>query len=102
LSQHSATSRSHHFFSDRAQKLDSVFGFPADYELLFETALGIYDYDIARAVLEIRRWIKSVPSSSETIRSTSKFYGRYEVDLESNDTSQHWGICVLWCGNRSD
>jgi hypothetical protein len=83
-------------------KLDSVFGFLADYEL-FETALGIYDYDIALGggSKSIRRWIQKVYlPSSETIH-LPKFYGRYEVDLESKRYESALKFVCAWCRQES-
>jgi elongator complex protein 1 len=82
LSQHSATSRKPPLFSDRAQSSIQYLAFLADYELLFETALGIYDYDIARAVARNSQMDPKVYLPLlKRYAALPKFYGRYEVDL---------------------
>jgi elongator complex protein 1 len=82
LSSHSATSRKPPLFSDRAQSSIQYLAFLADYELLFETALGIYDYDIARAVARNSQMDPKVYLPLlKRYAALPKFYGRYEVDL---------------------
>lgn len=82
MSQQSTTSRKPPLFSDRAQSSIQYLAFLADYELLFETALGIYDYDIARAVARNSQMDPKVYLPLlKRYAALPKFYGRYEVDL---------------------
>jgi hypothetical protein len=93
------------------RKLDSVFGFPADYELLFETALGIYDYDIARAVarnsqmdpkvyLPLLKRYAALPSSmvdtksisNQTIRVSTEEFVYFWCRQESLETSDQVAV----------
>jgi elongator complex protein 1 len=69
-------------FSDTAQKAIHYLAFLADYELLFNTALGMYEYDIARAVarnsqMDPKFYLPLLKQQQEF----PQFYGRYKVDL---------------------
>lgn len=82
LKQHIENSKKPPMFSEGAQSAIHYLAFLAEYDLLFETALGMYDFEIARAVarnsqmdpkvyLPLLRRLNSLPES----------FAKYEVDL---------------------
>jgi len=82
LEAHVASSRKPPLFSDVAQHSIQYLAFLADYDHLFDTALGMYDYDIARAVARNSQMDpKFYLPLLKHYRDLPKFYGRYEVDL---------------------
>jgi elongator complex protein 1 len=79
---HGKSSRRPPLFSDSAQNSIQYLAFLADYDLLFNTALGIYDYDLARAVARNSQMDpKCYLPLLKRYRELPKFFGRYEVDL---------------------
>ena len=82
LEYHTPHSKKPPLFADKAQNAIQYLAFLAEYELLFETALGMYDFDIARAVarncqmdpkvyLPLLKRLKGLPCN----------YAKYEVDM---------------------
>lgn len=82
LKQHPPNSKKPPLFADKAQNAIHYLAFLAEYELLFETSLGMYDYEIARAVarnsqmdpkvyLPLLKRLNSLPTN----------YAKFEVDL---------------------
>jgi elongator complex protein 1 len=75
-------SKKNPLFSDIAQQSIHYLAFLAEYELLFETALGMYDYEIARAIarnsqMDPRVYLPLL----KRLNSLPPCYGKYEVDL---------------------
>ena len=82
LEHHAPNSKKLPLFADKAQNAIHYLAFLAEYELLFETALGMYDFDIARAVarnsqmdpkvyLPLLKRLKGLPCN----------YVKYEIDM---------------------
>ena len=77
-----ASSKKPPLFSEKAQASIHYLAFLAEYELLFETALGMYDYDVARAVARNSQMDpKTYLPLLKRLRSLPLYYARYEVDL---------------------
>jgi elongator complex protein 1 len=69
-------------FSEYAQSSIQYLAFLAEYDLLFSTALGMYDYEIARAVARNSQMDPKVYLPLlKRYKDFPVFYGRYEVDL---------------------
>ena len=69
-------------FADKAQHCIQYLAFLAEYELLFDCALGLYDYDIARAVARNSQMDpKMYLPLLKRYRELPEFYARYEVDM---------------------
>jgi len=79
---HMPNSKKPAMFAEKAQNAIHYLAFLAEYELLFETALGMYDFDIARAVarnsqmdpkvyLPLLQRFKNLPCN----------YSKYEIDM---------------------
>jgi elongator complex protein 1 len=69
-------------FSESAQNSIHYLAFLAEYELLFNTALGMYDFDLARGVARNSQMDPKIYLPLlKRLRSLPTFYGRYEVDL---------------------
>lgn len=82
LDTHGDSSRKPPLFSDSAQHSIQYLAFLADYELLFDTALGMYDFDIARAVARNSQMDpKFYLPLLKGYRELPQFYGRCQVDL---------------------
>jgi len=82
LSQHSVLSRKPPLYSDVAQSSIQSLAFLADYELIFETALGMYDFDISRAVARNSQMDPKVYLPLlKRYASLPQYYCRYEVDI---------------------
>jgi len=82
MAKSSARSKRSPLLGDRAQSSIQYLAFLADYPLLFDTALGMYDFDLARAVarnsqmdpkvyLPLLKRLRSLPAST----------AKYEVDI---------------------
>ena len=70
-------------FSDIAQNSIQYLAFMADYELLFQTALGLYDFEMARAVARNSQMDPKVYLPLlQHYRSLPLHYGRYQVDVK--------------------
>ena len=69
-------------FSEKAQGSIHYLAFLAEYELLFNTALGMYDYDLARAVARNSQMDPKVylPLLKRLVALPDKF-AKYEVDI---------------------
>jgi elongator complex protein 1 len=82
VSLHPPSSRKPPLFSDKAQSSIQYLAFLADYEMLFNTALGMYDYELARAVARnSQKDPKVYLPLLKRLRSSPEFYGKYEVDV---------------------
>jgi elongator complex protein 1 len=82
LRKHPSTSKKPPLFSDAAQHAIHYLAFLAEYELLFETALGVYDYDMARAVARNSQMDPKVYLPLlKRFRELPFYYGRFEVDM---------------------
>ena len=77
-----SNSRKPPLFLERAQSSIQYLAFLATYELLFDTAIGMYELDLARAVarnsqLDPKMYLPLL----KRYRELPKFYARYEIDL---------------------
>jgi elongator complex protein 1 len=82
LNRKSSVSAKSPILSEEAQANIQYLAFLADYEMLFETALGMYDYDLARAILRNSQMDpKKFLPQLRRYCNLPEFYGRYEVDL---------------------
>eukprot|EP00978_Attheya_sp_CCMP212_P016545 scaffold43481_cov57-Attheya_sp.AAC.1 len=71
--------------SDRAQSSIQYLAFLADYELLFDTALGLYNFDLAKAVARNSQMDPKVYLPLlKRLRGLPESVARYEVDLRLN------------------
>jgi elongator complex protein 1 len=69
-------------FSDSAQSSIQYLAFLAEYELLFETALGMYDFDVARAVARNSQMDpKAYLPLLKRYRELPENFARFEVDV---------------------
>ena len=69
-------------FSETAQSSIRYLAFLAEYILLFETALGMYDYEIARAVARNSQMDpKMYLPLLKRFNALPKLFSRYEVDM---------------------
>lgn len=82
LRQHNFDSRKPPLFGDKAQNAIHYLAFLAEYELLFETALGMYDFEIARAVARNSQMDPKVYLPLlKRLNSLPENYAKYEVDV---------------------
>jgi len=82
LKQHPKNSPKNPLFAEAAQHSIQYLAFLAEYELLFETSLGIYDFEIARAVARNSQMDPKVYLPLlQRLNTLPTFYSRYEVDL---------------------
>jgi elongator complex protein 1 len=82
LKQHTPTSKKPPLFSEKAQQSIHYLAFLAEYELLFETALGMYAYDLARAVARNSQMDPKVYLPLlKRLNGLPTFFARYEVDV---------------------
>ena len=78
-------------FSEKSQSSIQYLAFLADYELLFKTALGMYDYDMARAVARNSQMDPKVYLPLlKRLRTLPGFYAKYEVDVRL----QRYGLAL--------
>eukprot|EP00536_Pseudo-nitzschia_multiseries_P004484 jgi/Psemu1/253661/estExt_Genewise1Plus.C_740091 len=78
----SGKSSTNPLFSENAQSSIKYLAFLAEYELLFETALGMYDFDIARAVARNSQMDPKVYLPLlKRFNALPIFFSRYEVDM---------------------
>jgi len=72
------------FLSEKAQSSIQYLAFLADYELLFNTALGMYDFDLAKAVARNSQMDPKVflPMLKRFSSLPDKAIARYEVDMK--------------------
>lgn len=69
-------------FSETAQSAIHYLAFLADYEQLFETALGLYDYDLTRAVARNSQMDPKVYLPLlKRYKKLPMYYARFEVDV---------------------
>jgi hypothetical protein len=70
-------------FSDAAQSAIQYLAFLAEYELLFNTALSMYDYEMARAVARSSQMDPKVYIPLlKRLRELPPHYAKYEVDMK--------------------
>lgn len=92
-------------FSDKAQSLIQYLAFLAEYEQLFDRALGLYDFDLARAVARNSQMDPKVYLPMlKRYRELPHFYSRYEVDLRlhRHDSALHHLAQSYLRGERLD
>jgi len=79
-----SANKSSPFLSENAQHSIQYLAFLADYELLFHTALGMYDYDLAKAVARNSQLDPKVylPLLKRLSNLPDKAMARYEVDMK--------------------
>jgi elongator complex protein 1 len=83
IRKHHSSAKKPPLFSESAQNSIQYLAFMADYELLFQTALGLYDYDMARAVARNSQMDpKSYLPLLQFYRGLPLYFGRYQVDLK--------------------
>eukprot|EP00522_Entomoneis_paludosa_P007273 CAMPEP_0172451472 /NCGR_PEP_ID=MMETSP1065-20121228/9512_1 /TAXON_ID=265537 /ORGANISM="Amphiprora paludosa, Strain CCMP125" /LENGTH=1015 /DNA_ID=CAMNT_0013203435 /DNA_START=20 /DNA_END=3067 /DNA_ORIENTATION=- len=69
-------------FSDKAQSSIQYLAFLANYNLLFDTALGMYELDLARAVARNSQMDPKIYLPLlKRYRELPHYYARYEIDL---------------------
>ena len=79
---HPANSKKPPLFSEKAQSSIKYLAFLADYELLFRTAIGMYDFDLARSVARNSQMDPKVYLALlKRLRDLPEHYGKYEVDI---------------------
>jgi elongator complex protein 1 len=82
VSRHPSFSVKSALFSDSAQSSIQYLAFLAEYELLFETALGMYDFDLARAVARNSQMDpKLYLPLLKRYRELPENFARFEVDV---------------------
>ena len=82
IASHQENSNKHPLFSEIAQGSIKYLAFLADYELLFKTALGMYDFDLARSVARNSQMDPKVYLALlKRLRSLPEHYGKYETDI---------------------
>ena len=82
LQQHPIHSKKTPMFADKAQQAIHYLAFLAEYELLFETALGMYDFEIARAVARNSQMDPKVYLPLlKRLNALPVNYAKYEVDV---------------------
>jgi elongator complex protein 1 len=103
LSSHSKTKSKNPLFSETAQHSIHYLAFLAEYELLFETALGMYDFEIARAVARNSQMDPKVYLPLlKRYNELPIFYARYEVDIRlKRFESALTNLCQSFLGNES-
>lgn len=81
VKQHPSNSKKNPLFSEAAQSSIHYLAFLAEYELLFETSLGMYDYEVARAVARNSQMDPKVYLPQlKRLNSLPTYFARYEVD----------------------
>jgi elongator complex protein 1 len=82
MKKHLGPSKKPPLFSDTAQSSIQYLAFLADYELLFQTALESYDYDMARAIARNSQMDPKVYLPLlKRCKELPLYFGRYEVDV---------------------
>ena len=82
LKNHPQNSAKPPLFSDSAQSSIQYLAFLAEYELLFDTALGMYDYDLARAVARNSQMDPKVYLPLlKRLRALPESYSKFQVDM---------------------
>jgi elongator complex protein 1 len=82
VAQHSVSSKKPPLLSEKAQSSIQYLAFLADYKLLFETALGMYDYDLARAIARNSQMDPKIYLPLlRRLNSLPEFFAKYEVDV---------------------
>lgn len=82
VAQHLASSKKPPLLSEKAQSSIQYLAFLADYKLLFETALGMYDYDMARAVARNSQMDPKIYLPLlKRLNSLPEYFSKYEVDI---------------------
>jgi elongator complex protein 1 len=82
LQHHPPNSKKPPLFAEKAQNAIHYLAFLAEYELLFETALGMHDYEIARAVARNSQMDPKVYLPLlKRLNSLPTMYAKYEVDV---------------------
>jgi len=82
LKENSAKLSKNPLFSENAQSSIKYLAFLAEYELLFETALGMYDFEIARAVARNSQMDPKIYLPLlKRFNTLPTFFARYEVDM---------------------
>eukprot|EP00980_Cylindrotheca_fusiformis_P013788 scaffold3556_cov190-Cylindrotheca_fusiformis.AAC.23 len=75
-------SKKNPLFGEKAQHSIRYLAFLAEYELLFETALGMYDYEVARAVARNSQMDPKVYLPLlKRLNDLPKYYGKFEIDV---------------------
>lgn len=68
-----------------SQRAIQYLAFLADYDLLFDTALGMYEFDLARAIASNSQMDPKVYLPLlRSYQNTPHYYGRFKVDLKLN------------------
>jgi elongator complex protein 1 len=84
LEQHPESSKANPLFSDKAQNSIHYLAFLAEYDLLFETALGMYDYALARGVARNSQMDPKVYLPLlKRLNALPTHYGRFEFALKN-------------------
>ncbi|KAI2501459.1 IKI3 family [Fragilaria crotonensis] len=82
IAQHSASNKKPPLLSEKAQSSIQYLAFLADYKLLFETALGMYDYELARAVARNSQMDPKIYLPLlKRLNSLPEYFSKYEVDI---------------------
>ena len=82
LKQPSSSNAKNVLLLDKAQSSIQYLAFLADYELLFDTALGMYDFDLAKAVARNSQMDPKVYLPMlKRLNNLPKYESRYEVDI---------------------
>ena len=82
LSAHPPSSRKPPLFGEKAQSSIQYLAFLADYKMLFDTALGMYDFELARAVARNSQMDPKVYLPLlKHLKACPEFYGKFEVDM---------------------
>lgn len=103
LMSRSNTSSKNPLFSETAQHSIHYLAFLAEYELLFETALGMYDFEMARAVARNSQMDPKVYLPLlKRFNELPVFYARYEVDIRLKRLdSALTNLCQSFLSNES-
>ena len=79
---HPANSKKSPLLSETAQSSIKYLAFLADYDLLFNTALGMYDFDLARSVARNSQMDPKIYLALlKRLKDLPEHYGKYEVDV---------------------
>jgi elongator complex protein 1 len=82
IKQHDQINKKNPMFSDKAQKAIQYLAFLADYKLLYETALGMYDFNLARAIARNSQMDPKVYLPFlKRLNCLPQNFAMYEVDL---------------------
>jgi len=80
--QRNVKSKKSRFFSDKTQSSIQYLAFLANYELLFNTSLGMYDYELARAIARNSQMDPKVYLPLlKRLKKLPDFFAKYEVDI---------------------